>query len=185
MKKVLVLCLMFSTMLGFSQYYDNGISATGFANGDDFNAQLNYSHRVFNYFDFIDVGVQVSSNTFELGSIEVPSNLIALNAAFYYDVIRNNRRFYYRNAFAITIGGGIQIGQESLDLSNIPLEEDESFNIEEDTIVFGPFVSANFDFYLNSFFAIAIRLSETYHVNSEVGNFSPYVGIGVKFVKVN
>ena len=120
-----VLLTFFITSISVSgQYYDGGVSLTGlFTEENGYNAHLNYSHRVFNYFDFIDVGVQVNSSDLSFGDFDIPTTLVAFNAGFYYDLIRNNRRFFYRNAFALTIGGGVQIGQESFDFDEIRVLE--------------------------------------------------------------
>lgn len=182
--KTLVLVTFFITSVSVSgQYYDGGVSLTGlYTEENGYNAHLNYSHRVFNYFDFIDVGIQVSSSDLSLGDFDIPTTLYAFNAGFYYDLIRNNRRFFYKNALALTVGGGVQIGQESFDFDEIPLVEGQTINVDEEKIVFGPYVGANIDFYLNSVFAVAFRVTETYHINSDLGDLIPYVGLGVKFV---
>ena len=43
-------------------------------------------------------------------------------------------------------------------------------------------MGVNVDFFVNSFFGIAFKASETYHINSDLGKLIPYVGLGVKFV---
>lgn len=168
----------------FGQYYDGGIGLTGFY-GEEFDygyaGNLSYSHKI-NYFDYIEVGVQVSSIDLEFLGRDIPTDIYSFNAGFYYDLFRNNRRFFHNPAFAIVLGGGLQIGWERFDLSEIRLEDGTEIDVETEKLVFGPYVGANVDFFVNQFFAIAIKLTETYHVNSDIGNFVPYAGIGLKFV---
>jgi len=85
-----VLLTFFITSISVSgQYYDGGVSLTGlFTEENGYNAHLNYSHRVFNYFDFIDVGIQVNSSDLSFGDFDIPTTLVAFNAGFYYDLIR-------------------------------------------------------------------------------------------------
>lgn len=175
--------IVFNFFTSQAQYYDGGISVTGaYQEEYGYNAHLSYSHRILNYFDFIDVGIQVNSSDLDFEGYNVPTTLYAFNAGFYYDLIRNNRRFFYTTAIAVTIGGGVQIGQEQFDFNAVPLADDVSLNVETEKIVYGPYVGANIDVYFNSFFAVAFRATETYHVNSDIGKLMPYVGLGLKFV---
>lgn len=173
----------FNFFLTFGQYYDGGVSLTGaYEEKYGYNAHLSYSHRILNHFDFIDVGVQVNASDLTFEGFKVPTSLYALNAGFYYDLIRNNRRFFYKPCLALTIGGGFQVGYESFDFSEIPLADDARLNVETEKLVYGPYVGANVDLYFNSIFALAFKVTETYHVNSDIGKFIPYVGLGLKFV---
>ena len=181
--RILFYVLFFISSIGYSQYYNMGISATGvYAEGYGYAGNLSYSYRAFNYFDYFEVGIQTNASDLEFVGFDIPTTLYGLNVGYYWDVIRNNRRFFYKPALAITLGLGAQIGQESFDFDEIPLDEDTVLNIETEKIVYGPFVGVNVDFFLNSYFGIAFKASETYHVNSDLGKLLPYVGLGVKFV---
>ena len=182
--KITTVFLFFISLTALGQYYDGGIGATGFY-GEEFDygiaGNLSYSHRT-NYFDYIEVGLQANFVDLEFLGVEIPTQIYALNAGFYYDLFRNNRRFFHHPAFAIVLGGGLQVGYEQFDLSGIVLEDGTELDVATEKVVFGPFVGANIDFFLNKTFAIAIKLTETYHINSDIGNLVPYAGLGVKFV---
>ena len=177
-----ILFFLFS-LVGYSQYYTMGLSATGvYVDEVEYAGNLSYSYRLFNYFDYIEVGIQANTTELEFSGFQIPTSIYALNVGYYWDVIRNNRRFFYKPAVAITLGGGFQIGQESFDFDEIPLPEDVELNIETEKIVYGPYLGVNIDLFLNSFFGVSFKASETYHINSDLGKLIPYAGIGLKFV---
>ena len=183
LSKFFFLLLFFVSFNGFSQYYTFGVAATGIiAEDNGYAGHISYSHRVFNYFDYFDVGFQVNSTDLDFQGFEIPTTVYAFNLGYYWDVIRNNRRFFYNPALAITLGVGAQIGQEKFDFDAINLADDTALNVETEKMVYGPYVGVNVDLYINSFFAVAFRATETYHINSDIGELLPYVGLGVKFV---
>lgn len=183
MKKITILFFFLFTLTSYSQYYNMGLSATGiYAEDYGYAANLSYSYRLLNYFDYLEVGVQVNSSELEFAGFQIPSNVYGLNVGYYWDFIRNNRRFFYNPAIAITLGGGFQVAQESFDFSEIPLDDDTQLNIETEKIVYGPYLGVNIDLFLTSFMGISFKASETYHINSDLGKFIPYAGFGLKFV---
>ena len=165
-----------------AQYYDSALSVTGGYVQDGFGANINYNHRV-NDFDYVEVGLQANFSNLTYDEVEVPMKLLALNAGFYFDIIRNNRRLAEKNkGFAISLGAGAQVGLEKINDGEVTLSDTAELNFEPSQIVIGGFAGANIDYFLNSKLAIALKITETYHFNSNVGSLSPYAGLGLKFI---
>ena len=165
-----------------AQYYTSAISVTAGYVQDGLGTNINFDYKI-NKFDYLEFGLQGNFGNLTYKEIDIPAQLIAFNTGFYYDIIRNNRRFANgKKGFAFCLGAGFQIGSEILNEGETTLNENSTLNFETKQIIFGSFIGANIDYFLNSTIAIAFKITETYHFNSNIGSLSPYAGLGVKIV---
>jgi len=49
-------------------------------------------------------------------------------------------------------------------------------------VVFGAYVGLDADIFVSPVIALNIKLNETYHFNSEIGELTPYAGLGIKLI---
>ncbi|WP_025742034.1 conjugal transfer protein TraO [Aquimarina pacifica] len=175
----LILAIIFATSFSVhAQSHKMAFSLTGgyVQNGFAGMVTVDYKKNEFDYFQF---SLQGSFSDLENGDIDIPVSLYSLNAGYFYDLLRNNNRKY-----AIALGGGATVGYEVINEGDDVLENGDvlSENVEPSTAVFGVYFGLDADIFLKPTVAINFKANETYHFNSEVGDFTPYLGLGVKLI---
>lgn len=106
--------------------------------------------------------------------IDTKLNIFLLSAQYLKEVYSSRRE-----GFSLNIGGGPIFGYENVAIA-------KSFSpavvpIAESKIIYGFTVGAEGDFYLARKHSIIATINEQWHINSDVGNFIPYFGIGYRY----
>ncbi|WP_299220777.1 conjugal transfer protein TraO [uncultured Aquimarina sp.] len=171
----LVLLFLCSNEL-FAQSHKIALSLTGGVVQDGFGGMITGDYKV-NEFDYLQFNVQASFATFEQNSIDIPVDTYSFNAGFFFDILRNNSR-----TFALSLGAGGTIGYETINNDDPNIAVNQILNIKTNTLVYGAYAGLDADLFISPVVAINIKLNETYHVNSEIGEFTPYAGLGVKLI---
>ncbi|GAA3521759.1 hypothetical protein GCM10022393_40220 [Aquimarina addita] len=162
-----------------AQSHKLAFSLTGGYVQGGFGGMATLDYKV-NEFDYLQLNFQSNFTNLDYEDIEVPVRLYSFNAGFFFDVLRNNKR-----TFALAVGGGATAGSEIVNGGDDILENNEVLNtelIEPSKIVFGFYAGLDADIYLIPTIALTIKINETYHLNSDVGEFTPYMGLGVKLI---
>ncbi|WP_299248367.1 conjugal transfer protein TraO [uncultured Aquimarina sp.] len=172
---VLLLLFLCSNTL-FAQSHKIALSFTGGIVQDGFGGMITGDYKV-NEFDYLQFNIQASFATFEQNNIDIPVDTYSFNAGFFFDVLRNNSR-----TFALSLGAGGIIGYETINDNDPNIDLNQILNIETNTLVYGAYAGLDADLFVSPVVAINFKLNETYHVNSEIGEFTPYAGLGVKLI---
>ena len=175
-KSLLIAFILFSSISMYSQSHKTALSLNGGYVGEGFGGIVSFDYKV-NEFDYIELSLQGNFTDLEFNEIDIPVNLYAFNAGFFFDVIRNNKR-----TFALGLGGGATLGNEIINNGDELLENNQLLNVETSQFVFGGFVGLDADIFLIPTVALNIKAQEVYHFNSEIGNFTPYLGVGIKLI---
>jgi len=175
-KSLLIVFILFSSISMYSQSHKIALSLTGGYVDGGFGAMATVDYKV-NEFDYLQFNVQTNFTKLEYEDIKIPVDLYAFNAGFFFDVLRNNKR-----TFALALGAGGTVGYETVNNGDETLENNLLLNIETSSVVFGAYAGLDADIFLIPTIAINIKAQEIYHVNSEIGEFTPYFGLGVKLI---
>ncbi len=175
-KSLLITLILFSSISMYAQSHKMALSLTGGYVDSGFGSMITLDYKV-NEFDYLQLNVQANFTNLEYQDIDIPANLYAFNAGFFFDVLRNNKR-----TFALSLGAGATIGYEVINEGDQLLENNQVLDIETNKMVFGAYAGLDADIFLIPTVAINIKAQEIYHVNSEIGEFSPYFGLGIKLI---
>ncbi|MBQ4821932.1 conjugal transfer protein TraO [Aquimarina sp. MMG016] len=175
-RSLLIITLFFVSLISYSQSHKIAASLTGGIVQDGFSGMATLDYKV-NEFDYLQLNLQASFSEIELENIDVPVDLYSFNGGFFFDILRNNSR-----TFALSIGAGGTIGYETINGGDEVLENNSLLTIDTGKIVYGAYAGIDADIFLNSTLALNIKANEIYHINSDVGEFTPYVGLGAKLI---
>lgn len=174
--KLLLLSFLFISMLTIhGQDHKLATSFTGGYVSGGFGGMVTVDYKI-NEFDYIQLNAQANFTKLEYSGMNVPVNLYSFSPGFFYDVLRNNSR-----VVAISVGGGGTVGYEIINKGDDRLENDAVL-LTENKVVFGAYVGLDADVFIIPTIALNIRINEFYHINSDIGKFTPYMGLGVKLI---
>ncbi|MBW1295101.1 conjugal transfer protein TraO [Aquimarina litoralis] len=173
---LLLLFIVGSSLSSYSQSHKLALSLTGGYVDSGFGGLATLDYKV-NEFDYLQFGLQGNFTNLEVQNIDVPVNLYAFNAGFFFDVLRNNKR-----TFALSLGAGGTVGSEIINSGDTKLENNQDLDLDPSKIVFGAYAGIDADIFLIPTIAINIKAQEIYHFNSEIGELTPYFGVGVKLI---
>jgi len=168
--------LLLGSHIVSSQSHKIAFSLTGGIVQDGFGGMATLDYKV-NDFDYLQFNVQASFTTLDRNNVDIPVNTYSFNPGFFFDVIRNNAR-----TFALSLGAGGIIGYESINNGDETLENNQILNVATNTLIFGAYAGLDADIFLSPVISLNIKLNENYHINSEIGEFTPYAGLGVKLI---
>ncbi|WP_170837141.1 conjugal transfer protein TraO [Aquimarina amphilecti] len=141
-----------------------------------FGGMITGDYKV-NDFDYLQFNLQGSFATLEQNNIDIPVNTYSFNTGFFFDILRNNSR-----TFALSLGAGGTVGYEIINEDDSSIENNQILTIETKNIVYGAYAGIDADIFLSPVITLNIKLNEIYHINSEIGEFTPYAGLGVKLI---
>ncbi|WP_299440413.1 conjugal transfer protein TraO [uncultured Aquimarina sp.] len=172
---ILLLLFLYANALS-AQSHKVAFSITGGIVQDGFSGMITGDYKV-NEFDFLQFNIQGSFANLEQNNIDIPVNTYSFNAGFFFDILRNNSR-----TFALSLGAGGTIGYESINNGDQTLENNQILNIETNNVVYGAYAGLDADIFISPVISLNIKLNETYHFNSEIGELTPYAGLGIKLI---
>ncbi|MBW1298272.1 conjugal transfer protein TraO [Aquimarina litoralis] len=159
-----------------AQSHRLAVSITGGIVQDGFAGAITTDYKV-NEFDYLQFNLQGSFSSFEQNDVDIPVDTYAFTAGFFFDLLRNNSR-----TFAISTGAGALIGYEIINNNDTSLPNDLLLNLETNKTIYGGYAGLDIDFFISPVITIHLKLNEMYHINSEIGEFTPYVGLGIKLI---
>ena len=87
-----------------------------------------------------------------------------------------------RDGFKLLLGGGIVAGYEDVRINNKRNLENRGFKPTNDSnFIYGPMVSIEADMFLSRISSAFVIASQQFQINSDVGEFIPYLGIGYRY----
>ncbi len=172
--------LMLLFLIGFgainAQTYKIGASINGGITDDGFGGIVTFDYKL-GWFDYAQLGLQgyQSSKTASTGD-EIDVSLSAVNLGVFIDLIGNNNR-----KIALYLGGGLAAGMEQLNEGE-ELLPSGAFLKKAKYFIYGGFVGADLDIFIVPTLTLNIKANQYYHINSELGSFNPYAGVGIKLI---
>lgn len=173
--RIILFVLLVSTF-GYSQN-GNYASSVGLSAGyaeDGFGIMATYNYHL-NRDRYAQLSV-FAAIAEDKGSFDIPYNIFTVQPGYFFKLWeqRNFKRY------AINLGGGGILGYEVINNGNSLLETGALIDAKSQ-FIYGVFLGLEGEIALSNDFSLLIKANEYYHINSDVGNFYPYAGIGMRY----
>lgn len=175
MKKTMFYLLAGLPLLTLAQTSHLGVSGGYAENGFAFLVNYNYGLTESSYLQAGAYGSFAKSIQTDQVEYEIPYSDFSLNIGYYQDVFRNRTK-----QFKVSIGGGGVAGYELVNGGDSELETGALVEAENQ-FIYGAFAGVEVDIVLNDAISIYGAVNEYYHLNSDLGNFVFYGGVGIKY----
>lgn len=168
---VAFMLIMFSS----ARSQESAIAISGGMTEDGSAVLVSYNYNLKND-DFIQGSVFISfAKDGYLSDVKIPYNDFTVNAGYYKRIIKTKNNF-----FKISLGLGGIFGYESVNNGDRELENG-ALVMSESKFIYGAFAGLDTDIYLSDNFSAIIKANQYYHHNSDVGQFVPYLGAGIRY----
>ena len=164
------------SILGYSQS-GNYASSVGISGGyaeDGFGIMGTYNYHLDRKgYAQLSVFAAIAEDK---GSFDIPYNIFTVQPG-YFIKLWEQKNF---KQFAIHIGGGGIFGYEVINKGNSILPNGAILDAKSQ-FIYGVFVGLEGEITLSNDFSLLIKANEYYHINSDVGQFYPYAGLGLRY----
>ena len=139
-------------------------------------------------------GVMLSHNYFYNGYNSIATSIIATNANYSLegDKIQYNDLsltlgytipllITKNNKFGIIFESGGLIGYEIVNNNKNPNLSNGNLILDKSKAIFGAYGGIGLDYLINDQMTVFIKANEYYHVNSDLGKFVPFAGLGIRY----
>ncbi len=175
MKKLILLFMfLFSLTTTFAQ--KGAVAITGGITQEGYAGLISYNYYWNRYnSNFIQGSLFLNFSEQEYDStISVPYNDFTFNIGYFQNVIESRS-----GSFKTSIGAGVLFGYEAINNGSVELDNGALIT-SKSGFIYGAFAGVDVDFYLSDKTSLVLKANQYYHANSELGNFLPYVGGGVR-----
>ncbi len=172
------MCSAMHAQLGtlfYSKHHNIAVTATGGMAQEGTGGMIALDYKI-NRYDFVQFGVSTTFSDFPFEETSVPINAYSFNTGFFYDLFRNNSRI-----IAVAIGAGGVAGYEIINNDDQEVEGGRILNIKN-KFIYGPYAGIDIDIFITQIISLTIKTYEFYHINSDIGNLTPYIGAGIKLI---
>ncbi|WP_209403874.1 conjugal transfer protein TraO [Pseudozobellia sp. WGM2] len=149
-----------------------GVSAGYVEDGYGIMGTFNFHPNRFQYFQ-ISVLAAIAEDK---GAQNIPYNIFTIQPGLYYRVFMAPRR----KNFSVFLGGGGLFGYEVINNGSNELPNGALIT-GKSRFIYGVNLGAEMELGLSNDFSLLVKANEYYHVNSDVGNFYPYAGVGLRY----
>jgi len=170
----LLLCFAFSSTAqsGGSLASSIGLSGGYVEDGLGGMATFNFHPNRYKYFQVSVLAAFAQDN----GTSQIPYNIFTIQPGLFYRVYIAPKR----KNFSLHLGGGGLFGYEIINNGSNELPSG-AIIAGKSQFIYGVFAGAEAEVALSNDFSILIKVNEYYHINSDVGNFYPYLGAGLRY----
>ncbi|ASO08410.1 MULTISPECIES: conjugal transfer protein TraO [Flavobacteriaceae] len=177
MASMITLLFLLITICAKAQMRGNLASSVGVSGGyveDGFAAMGTFNFHP-NRFQYFQISV-LAAFAKDKGTNDIPYNIFTIQPGVYYRVYISPRR----KNFSVFLGGGGLFGYEVINNGSNELPNGAIIN-GKSQFIYGAYLGGEAEIALSNDFSFLIKANEYYHVNSDVGNFYPYAGVGLRY----
>jgi len=172
---LIIITLFFSCHLVKAQAYASSVELSGGYVEDGFGGYINYNHHLDRR-SHLQFGVFVGiSNDKSLGE-EIPYNKFTFNPGYFRKLISSNGR----KPITLNIGGGAIVGYEIINNGSNELPSGAIIDAKSQ-LIYGAFAGLEVEYGINENFSLTLKAVEQYQANSDIGQFYPFVGAGLRY----
>ena len=150
-----------------------GINIGGTQNG--YGVMLNYNY--FTHGDkSIAASVLVTDAKYSLDGGKIRYNDLTLNLGYSTPLyVTRNRKL------GVILGAGGVVGYEMINDNKNPHLSTGALILDNSKIIYGAYTGLDIDYLISDRMTVFIKVNEYCHVNSDLGKFVPFAGLGVRF----
>jgi hypothetical protein len=157
---------------GYSQTYKNAFGVSIGATQDGYGVMLSHNYFI-NDRNSISASILATDSKYQIGENKIDYNDITLNLGLSVPLyLTQNRKF------GIVFGGGAVLGYESIDKKTL---SKGTLILDKSKFIYGAYAGLSFDYLINDRITIFFKADEFYHANSDLGQFIPFAGIGLRY----
>jgi len=176
LKKIIIssVLLVLVTFTGKAQSYEHTITGSGGVFGKGYGGVFSINYNLSEV-SFVQGSLFVSHDTYKK-AIEIPYS--SYNAVFSYftTIWSTPRRFY-----VLSGGIGPNIGYESINNGQKDIDDVVSIEGGNSKVLFGAAGTLEFDMLVSEQYSLIFRSTQFYHLNSGIGNFANFSGLGIRY----
>lgn len=176
MKITTSILAVFTATLAYAQNgnYASSIGLSGGYAEDGFGIMATYNYHL-NRDRYAQLSV-FAAVAEDKGSFDIPYNIFTVQPGYFIKVWEQKNFKKY----ALNLGGGAIIGYEVINNGNSLLETGAIIDAKSQ-FIYGGFLGLEGELTLSNSFSLLLKANEYYHINSDIGNFYPYAGIGLRY----
>lgn len=176
MRNSIAVLALFITTMAYTQS-GNYASSVGISGGyaeDGYGIMATFNYHV-NRERYVQWSI-FAAIAEDKGSFDIPYNIFTVQPG-YFIKIWEQKNF---KRYAVNFGGGAIIGYEVINNGSNLLENGAIIDAKSQ-FIYGAYLGLEGEITLSNDFSFLLKANEYYHVNSDIGNFYPYVGIGLRY----
>lgn len=183
MKNITLIILLFLCFAykASAQNYASSIGVTAGYSQEGVGALVNFNYYV-DRFAAVQAGVFTSfanDTSFENNKgekVKIPYYLFSFQGGYFRQMwLSRNYRFQWS-----LLGGGL-IGYEIVNNGDDTLDSGELV-MSKSAFIYGGYVGTEIEYlFRNDDWALVAKIHQQFHLNSDLGNFSPYFGVGMRY----
>ena len=178
MKRLFFFCTFLSLFFSaYSQQRGNYASSVGLSGGyveDGYGIMATYNYHLSRN-DYAQLSILVAIAE-DRGTFNIPYNVFTIQPGYFVKLLEQKTFKKY----ALNIGGGGVFGYEAINNGDNSLPTGAVID-GKSQFIYGAFVGVEGEIVLGNNLSILLKANEYYHANSDVGNFYPYAGIGLRY----
>ena len=178
MKKILIYTMITMILGCFSskaQSYSDAFTVNIGAVQDGLGGVISYNYFLDRH-DFIDAGVLLTAANFKyVDGIKIPYNDFTFNLGYSKNVFWN-----YKNTLNVNISAGGLFGYETVNKGDKNLSNGALIK-SKPGFIYGAYLGLDLEYSINDQLSAVLKANEYYHSNSTLGEFLPFIGLGVRY----
>lgn len=176
MKNYAIYFLLFTGLFAYAQgnRYASSIGVSGGYAEDGIGFMATYNHHT-NRNQYAQLSI-FGSIAEDKGEYNIPYRLFTVQPGYFLKVLE--QRTFKR--YGLYVGGGGVFGYEVINNGSTVLNNGALIDAKSQ-FLYGLYLGIEGEYTLGDSISFLLKANEYYHINSDVGNFYPYVGIGIRY----
>lgn len=173
---VLFLCFVTAPSLWGQGAFATSIGLSGGYVEDGYGGMFNFNFQKdrYSYWHFgVFAGFTVDRET---QGYEIPYNVINFQPGYFRRIVQS-RGF---KPISLYLGAGGVLGYEIVNNGSNELFNGAEITAESQ-FIYGGFVGLELDYAFSESWSLVAKANEYYHVNSDIGNWYPFIGVGLRY----
>lgn len=173
--KILLSFLLICLVQEIRSQDHSGVEITGGYAQNGFGVSIGYNYYT-NRQDYLQAAILYTNSKETYMDIDIPYNLFTFNGAYFFKILSN-----YSRSLNLSLGGGGVAGYEIVNKGENELTTG-ALILDKSNFIYGAFAGIELDIYMADELSILLKANEYYHFNSDLGELTPYIGIGLKYL---
>ena len=155
--------------------YASSLQASGGYTEDGFGLMADYDYYI-NRKTFVQFSLFFALANDKESGYKVPYTTFNVQPSIFFNVIEAKAM----KPIEWNLGGGGILGYETINGNSDELPNGAIITAESG-FIYGLFIGSEVEYHLTDEWSLLLKMNQHYHVNSSLGQFQPYIALGVKY----